>query len=164
MGPDFDNYDESEKEHYLEREDTWFICRRDCPEDKITDNLIRVSRDDIGVRWGFRIKENSYIKCKWDDELFRTNVPYVITRNDEDFIEGGSNSLENAYIRVMSTINDLKDAPMPVSTGEIDWDKNLIGAKVWFDDQPAIVQSVYKSEVWLVPDNEYIEKFKTPES
>lgn len=162
LGPDFNNYDESDKEKYLFRYDTWFICKRDCPEDKIIDNLISCSRDNMQIRWGFSVKEDSYLKYKWDEYSFRTSVKYNIIRNDELFYEGCCGSLEGAYINAMKIIYQLEDSPANINT--IDWNKNIIGTKVWYCDQAAIIQSVYQGEMYLVPDKEFIEEFKEPES
>ena len=162
LGTDFKNFDESVKEHYSNRDDIWFICKRDCPEDKITDNLIQCNENKMCVRWGFSINEDSYLKYKWDEYSFRTNVKYNITRNDELFYEGCCGSLEGAYVNAMKIIYEAQNSPADIGT--IDWNTNIIGTKVWYCDQPAIIQSVYRGEMYLVPDKEFIKEFKEPES
>ena len=163
LSTDFDNFDESDKEHYLDREDTWFICERDCPEDKIIENLISVGRRDLGVRWGINIEETAIIKTKWDDASLRQGVSYTITRNDKPLVEGRAGSIEGAYINARKTIFELEDSSAEIGT--IDWEQKLIGRKIWYGNDAAIIDHVFGAEIWIVPDKQaHQDKFTTPES
>jgi hypothetical protein len=159
---DFDNYDESEKEQYQNREDTWFVCERDCPEDQIIKNLVRWSHRDLGPLWEIRVAQYARTKEKWGEEVQRTGVTYTIYLNGEEFTSGGWSTLDGAYIEAQHIIHMVEDSPCEI--GSIDWRENLKCRKIWYRDQPAIIDHAYGDSVYIIPDTEAIKEFKSPES
>ena len=55
----------------------------------------------------------------------------------------------------------------PINFNSINWEKKLVGRKIWYNDEPAIVESLWFDEtegyhIFIVPDG--IEKFSCPKS
>lgn len=143
-------------------DDEWFICKRDCPEDQITKNLVYASRNEMGIRWKIDIAEDLYTKNKWDETSLRKNTVISIYRNDKLFYEDYFRDLDYCLHRAYLLIKEFEECP--INVGEIDFDKKIVGRKIWYQDKPAIIDHFVwgNASVWVVPDKNYIEKFPMP--
>lgn len=84
----------------------------------------------------------------------RQNI--TIYRNDKRFCE--ATSIAEAEV----LIQKFKDHPLELQT--YGWAENMIGRKVWWRSQPAIITKWFDGQacVGLEPDTEFIEKFAIP--
>ena len=57
-------------------------------------------------------------------------------------------------------INDFLDHPMNLN--EIDFDKNVIGRKVWWRSEPAVVTSYISGQACVILEPDGIPRFTTP--
>ena len=156
--PDFDKL----PNHMIDI-DKWFICRRDCPEDEIVNNLVEASRKDMGLRWKIEVEEHLHVKCKWEDEDLRRTCSLKIYRNDKLFYEEGCGTRQRGMRIAENLIEDWQCHVLDIGT--IDFDTKMIGRKVWFRDEPAIVESFCwgSASVNLIPDKDAgCEKFSRP--
>jgi len=110
-------------------------------------------------RWGFRVDDNNYIRNKYDAEVLHNHYA-VITRNGEDFYSFAYGGLGGAVAKAQILIDEFEEHP--IWPNEIDFDKKVIGRKVWWSDFRASVRSYIKGQacVMLVPDGE--DKFPIP--
>lgn len=165
FSPDLEYYEkETEKlGDLVNNYDRWFVCERDCPEDKIIENLVLADKKDMGVRWKFEIEDTSYVKTKWEDSDLRTNCKLSIYRNNKLFYSDLCGDYQYGIARAQQLIQEWNNHPLWLH--EIDFDKKMVGRKVYFRDDPAIIDHFCwgDADVWLVPDKEAgCEKFKKP--
>ena len=123
------------------------------------ETLIEFSCDNP-VAWGIRYEPKNYTKCKWDECEARSGGVVYITRNGKVFCDvpgkGINYGIDNA--RVM--ISELSEHCLELNY--IDFDKKMIGRKVWWRSEPAVVKHYVHGQacVLLCPDG--IDSFSTP--
>lgn len=142
--------------------DMWAWPRGHIPTYK---NLVPFNSKDP-VSWGLEYREYNHVKYHehdWGDDNEVDSVCGTwITRNCSDFIfimGEMSYSLPKAQSLIFF-INE-----HPINFNSVTWKEDLVGRKVWYNDEPAIVESVWFDEwsgyrIALVPDG--IEKFSCP--
>lgn len=123
-------------------------------EEPTLSNILEFDADTI-VCWGIRYEPKIYIKSKWDDTFARSTVSSVITRNGEDFcdVRGGVN-------RAIVMIDEINDHPLELNS--IDFDKKMIGRKVWWRSEPGVITHYCKGQACVIIEPDGIEKFTTP--
>ena len=122
------------------------------------ENLIEFESEHP-VRWGIKFEPKHYRKDKWDESRLEYSAPVTITRNGEDFytLWGGLNyGIDKARV-LISEINE-----HPIDFNSIDYDKRIIGRKVWWRSQPAIVTGWCRRQACVILEPDGIEKFSVP--
>lgn len=111
------------------------------------------------VAWGMEYSESRYFKCKWDDSMLRSGAGTTITRNGEDFyhVMGG---MAYSVPKAMMLIGDIAHHPLDFET--IDFDKKMIGRKIWYNSQPAVIESYIKGQCCVMIKPDGVERFETP--
>lgn len=135
--------------------DLWAYPR---DEEPTYENLIEFDCDNP-VSWGIRYTPKNVIKCKWDECESYSVGSVVITRNGEDFynVRGGINyGIDKARV----IISEFKEHPIDCQM--IDFDKKVIGRKVWWRSEPAIVTHWCKGQACVILEPDGIDKFTTP--
>ena len=165
--PDYEFIDKQPKEcqQALYEYHKYFICPRNTPEDKIIENLIEARREDMHARWDIKVFENMYVRDKWDECHLNANVKFEIYRNDILFDCGFAIDLNRAYVAAQSLLQQYQNNPTP-DLWEIDFDKKMKGRKVYYCDEPALIDHFEWGEgyVWVIPDkNANCLAFKCPE-
>lgn len=130
------------------------------PRDKAPtyDTLVEFSCDEP-VAWGIRFEPNNYTKTKWDETEARSGGGVAITRNGEIFchIPGGMNyGIDKA--RVM--ITQFNEHPLELNS--INFDKKMIGRKVWWRSEPAVITSYISKQACVILEPDGIERFTVP--
>ena len=126
-------------------------------DEELTINNLEEFDGVPGARWGIEYYPTNYFRNKWDENSIERGRYLVITRNEEVFYDGFMTIHE-----ALSLVLDGRLDEHPLELNERDFDKKMIGRKVWFDHQPAIIERYIKGQacVILVPDNK--EAFDRP--
>lgn len=97
---------------------------------------------------------NYYRKDEW-----RKGADCYITRNGKRFFEISGRDIDYCLPKAQVILTQLQEHPIWFS--ERGWNKKLVGRKVWYNRQPAIVESVITDQgcVILVPDRNFIDEF-----
>ena len=111
------------------------------------------------VAWGLEYRESRHIKCKWDDSMLRGGAGTTITRNGEDFyhISGGRGY---SVPKAMAVIEEISDHPLDFDM--IDFDKKMIGRKIWYRSQPGIITRYIKGQCCIMVEPDGMEHFALP--
>lgn len=130
------------------------------PRDKVPsyDTLVEFGCD-CPVAWGIRYEPNNYTKTKWDETEARTGGAVAITRNGEIFchVTGGMNyAIDKA--RVM--IAEFNEHPLELNS--INFDKKVVGRKVWWRSEPAIVTRYVQKQACVILEPDGISQFTVP--
>lgn len=138
------------------------LCFYACPRgaDPTPQNLVPYY-GPYGARWGIKYIPELHLDNHYGNDEIWPAEPVVITRNDEDFMcVPSNNGIGYGIPTAVHTLIKLIEGPINVN--EIDFDKKLIGRKVWYRSQPAIVTHYcdHQGCVILAPDG--IEKFAVP--
>ena len=127
-------------------------------EEPTYENLIEYN-SERPVMWGIKFNPHHYMKSKWDETEMRYSGAVTITRNGEDFytLFGGMNyGIDKARV----LISEIEQHPLGFN--EIDYDKNIIGRKVWWRSQPAIITMWMKGQACVLLEPDGIERFEKP--
>ena len=133
----------------------WAYPRDEEPSYK---NLIEF--DSEPVLWGINFNPHHYVKSKWDETEMRYSGEVTITRNGEDFytLWGGINyGIDKARV----LISEIEEHPLGFN--EIDYDTKMIGRKVWWRSQPAVITYLVRGQACVILKPDGIEKFKMSE-
>ena len=133
----------------------WAYPRDEEPSYK---NLIEF--DSEPVLWGINFNPHHYVKSKWDETEMRYSGEVTITRNGEDFytLWGGINyGIDKARV----LISEIEEHPLGFN--EIDYDTKMIGRKVWWRSQPAVITYLVRGQACVILNPDGIEKFKMSE-
>lgn len=109
-----------------------------------------------GALWDIKTEHYQYIKTKYDETECRCVHNVTIMRNFEEFFT--VHSIDEArYL-----INRLNEHPLELN--EYNFDKNVVGRKVWYRSQEAIIERFINNQacVILVPDTNCIKEFSIP--
>ena len=128
-------------------------------EEPTYDNLIEFGSDSP-VMWGIKFEPHHYMKTKWGETEIRYSGTVTITRNGEDFytLMGGGRYYGIDMARVLIT----RIEEHPLDFNMIDYDKKMIGRKVWWRSQPAIITIWIKGQACVILEPDGIESFKKP--
>lgn len=133
--------------------DLWMYPRNGRPA---YETLIEYQCENCGVCWGIRYAPYNYTRSKWDEcECFTTDGA-MITRNGEDFYFCSGGIDEAKWL--MKHLGE-----HPLNLNEYGFTEKMIGRKVWWRSEPAIIRRWIghgQACVMLEPDG--IEKFTTP--
>lgn len=120
------------------------------------ETLIEYHCEGCGVCWGIVYNPHNYTRTKWDETECFTSNGAMITRNDKDFYFCSGGIDEAKWL-----IKNLEDHPLELN--EYDFDKKMLGRKVWWRSEPAIITrwiGMGQACVILEPDG--IDKFTKP--
>lgn len=107
-----------------------------------------------GACWGIRFEPHNYIRTKWGETECFTSSSTVITRNGKDFYDTyGINYAQT----LIDEINE-----HPLNFNEIDYDKKMIGRKVWWRSEPAVISKWIDGQACVILKPDGIEKFTVP--
>lgn len=113
------------------------------------------------VRWGLSYMSGAYIKTKYDEDECMSFGKTIITRNEEPFydIPGGRNY---SVLKALALLQEINEHPMELES--IDYDKKVIGRKVWWRSEPGIITSYIKGQACVIiePDHRYLRQFTEP--
>lgn len=133
-----------------------------CPagEKPTHENLIEFNGE--APTWGITFDRVNYVKSKWNETSVETNGSCWITRNGKKFYNIMGRTSEYALAKAQYTLVQLLEE-LPVSICHRDWKDQNIGRKIWYNEQPAIIDSITSDNNLLIkPDG--IDKFKAPAS
>ena len=123
-------------------------------EEPSYENLVEFNCSEIGPTYGIKYEPHNYIKNKYGLTSFTTGGA-MITRNGKDFyycIRGINEALDKISI--------IKEHPLGI--GDIDYDKKMIGRKVWWRSEPGIITRFIHGQACVIIEPDGIEKFSTP--
>ena len=120
-------------------------------EEPCYDNLIEFNGNSP-VLWGIEYKPTNYIKYKWGERRLEQSNKIFITRNGKVFDEIYCNDV--SYGMCEAKVNIVKFMEHPLDLNAINFDKKMIGMKVWWGNQPAKIESFIWGQacVILIPD------------
>lgn len=130
--------------------DLWAYPRDEKPS---CENLVQF--DGEPVCWGINYTPYNYARCRHGEFEATTIGNVFITRNGEKFCD-----VRGGIERATCMINDFFDHP--VNLNEIDFDKKVIGRKVWWRSEPAIVTSYITGQACVILEPDGITHFTTP--
>jgi len=118
-----------------------------------------------GVAWGFSFEYKNYFRggngFHKNDEI-RRGASCWITRNGKKFYEIRGRDHEYALAKAQVELVQLMEGPVEVCSR--DWEKKLIGGKVWYKGQPGVISRIVdgQGQIFIKPDG--IDSFKPHES
>lgn len=136
------------------REELWCYPRHEKPS---IDNLIEY-RLDSPVAWGIHYDEIHHEYHKHDETEARTGARTIITRNEAPFytVYGMAHYSIPKAMYLISKINE-----HPLEFNSIDFDKKMIGRKIWFNGQPAIIKDYIHGQCCVIIERDGGDKFET---
>lgn len=136
--------------------DLWAFPRNEAPT---VENLIEFDCDNP-VSWSISYESKNIIRCKWNETESYSIGVITIYRNGKEFYSFRG-SIGNGIDKGRCMIEEYKEHPLNLQ--KIDFDKKMIGRKVWWRSEPAKIESFVEGQasVILVPDG--IKEFKVPE-
>lgn len=135
-------------------------CYWACPAGEVPtcENLIEFNGD--APTWGVTFDRINYIKSKWDETSVECNGECWITRNGKKFYRIPARYMDYGLAKAQHLLVQLLEE-CPLWLSERNWKENAIGRKIWYHEQPTIIQSVTSdNELWIIPDG--IDCFKAP--
>ncbi|MBN6186332.1 hypothetical protein JQN58_04945 [Aneurinibacillus sp. BA2021] len=130
-------------------------CYWACPrgETPTHENLIQFAGHS--VNWGIQLEQHNRIKCKWDEAEALESMRAVITRNGEKFYSVPGRTFDYCYTAAMQIIYRAQEHVIPFHFR--DFEKDLIGRKIYYDRVPAIIKSYIKGQgcVMIEPEEGY---------
>lgn len=130
------------------------------PRDEIPsyENLIEFNPEEA-IMWGIKYDPKIQTKHKWGETEARKVGGVIITRNGENFytVGGGLNyGIDKARI-IIEEFNE-----HPINVHSIDFDKKIIGRKVWWRSEPGVITSWIKGQASVIIEPDGIPYFSTP--
>lgn len=115
---------------------------------------------DNPISWGIRYEPKNYSKCKWDECEARSGGVVMITRNGKDFCNVFGKGINYGIDKARVMISEFQEHPLDLNM--IDFDKKMIGRKVWWRSEPAIVESYISGQACVILEPDGIEAFSVP--
>ena len=128
----------------------WAYPRNEKPSFK---NLIQF--DGEPVCWGINYAPYNHVRYRHGEFEARTIGNVFITRNGEKFCD-----VRGSIERAKCMIDVFLEHPMNLN--KIDFDKNVIGRKVWWRSEPAVVTSYISGQACVILEPDGIPQFTTP--
>jgi hypothetical protein len=101
--------------------------------------------------WSFKVDSNNYYKSKWGEDSIRSNYFFEILRNDKVFYSFSTNNLDYGIAKVRKLMIEIPEHPIPFN--EQNFQNQIIGRKIYWREQPAIIQSYsMNGNLFIVPD------------
>ena len=132
--------------------DFWMYPRNGNPT---YETLVQYYCSGCGVCWGIKYEPHNYIRTKWGEIECYTSGGAMITRNGEDFYFCRGGIDEAKYV-----IKQLDDHPLDLN--EYGFAEKMIGRKVWWRSEPAVIRSWIKGQACVMLEPDGIEKFTVP--
>ena len=103
------------------------------------------------VDWGIEFHDDKYIRTKWDEVETRSCPRTVITRNGENFYTVRGDR-DYSIPKALELISEIQEHALEFNT--IDYDKKMIGRKIWYAGQPGIITRFIHEQccVMVAPD------------
>lgn len=130
--------------------DLWAYPRDEKPNCK---NLVQFEGEP--VCWGINYAPYNYARCRHGEFEATTIGNVFITRNGEKFCD-----VRGGIERAKCMINDFNEHP--INLNEIDFDKKVIGRKVWWRSEPAVVSNYISKQACVTLEPDGIKQFTTP--
>lgn len=130
--------------------DLWAYPRDEKPN---CENLVQFEGEP--VCWGINYAPYNYARCRHDEFEATTIGNVFITRNGEKFCD-----VRGGIERAKCMINDFNEHP--INLNEIDFDKKVIGRKVWWRSEPAVVSNYISKQACVILEPDGIKQFTTP--
>lgn len=113
----------------------------------------------ISVQWGIVCTPKMQQKTKYGETESRLITGTLITRNGKPFyvVHGG---VGHGIDKARALISDLSDHPLDLCA--IDFDKKMIGRKIWWRSEPAVITRWIDGQACIIIEPDGIEKFTTP--
>lgn len=133
--------------------------------EKVTPNDCRPFSDkDLAPRWKIEVEPHCHFKTKWGEESMISSIVAKIYRNGKCFAVKHGFTHNDAYIAAYSFLQELRNHPVDFHSRN--WKEELIGRKIYYDNQPALIERVwsddYSCNIYVVPDKTKIKEF-TPQ-
>lgn len=130
--------------------DLWAYPREEKPN---CENLVQFEGEPVCC--GINYAPYNYARCRYDEFEATTIGNVFITRNGEKFCD-----VRGGIERAKCMINDFNEHP--INLNEIDFDKKVIGRKVWWRSQPAVVSNYISKQACVILEPDGIKQFTTP--
>ena len=130
--------------------DLWAYPRDEKPN---CENLVQFEGEP--VCWGINYAPYNYARCRHDEFEATTIGNVFITRNGEKFCD-----VRGGIERAKCMINDFNEHP--INLNDIDFDKKVIGRKVWWRSEPAVVSNYISKQACVILEPDGIKQFTTP--
>ena len=127
-------------------------------EEPSYENLIEFDCNNP-VSYGIVYTPKNTTRCKWGECESSSHGSVMITRNGEDFYNVGC-GINYGIDKARVLIDEIHEHPLNIDT--IDWDKKMIGRKVWWRSEPAIITYYCKGQAAVILNPDGIDKFTTP--
>ena len=134
----------------------WAYPRDEKPSYK---NLIEFTSDEV-VCWGIKYEPEIRTHYKYGESETRKVGGVIITRNGKRFYTVGG-GLHYGIDKARVLIEEFKEHP--INTYSIDFDKKVIGRKVWWRSQPGIITSWVDGQACVIIEPDGIPCFFVPE-
>ena len=128
----------------------WAYPRNEKPS---CENLVQF--DGEPVCWGINYAPYNHARYRHGEFEASTIGNVFITRNVEKFCD-----VRGGIERAKCMINDFYEHP--IGLNEIDFDKKVIGRKVWWRSEPAVVTSYISKQACVMLEPDRIPQFTTP--
>ena len=127
-------------------------------EEPSYENLIEYDLDEP-VQWGIIFNPSVYVKTKWGESSTRLASGVTITRNGAPFytVYGG---LSYGIDKARMLISDIREHPLGFDA--IDFDKKMIGRKVWWRSEPAVIRAWISNQACVILEADGISEFTVP--
>ena len=122
---------------------------------------LRAFMDDNPVQWGILYEPENLFHYTHGDVEARTIYKVTITRNGEPFYKFFGDS-DYGIAKAKVLIHRCKEHPLDLQM--IDYDKKMIGRKVWWKDEPGVITSFIKKQACVIIKPDGIDKFGIPKS
>lgn len=119
------------------------------------ENIVEYNGENGGACFGYRYEPHHYIRTKWDEPECFVTGGVMITRNGEDFYFCGGGITEALW-----RIKRIKEHP--ISFHERNFEKELIGRKIWWKSQPGIITSYIKGQACVIIEPDGMQMFEAP--
>jgi hypothetical protein len=134
--------------------DLWACKRGEIPTYQ---NMLQFSGE--ACCWGFSMSSRNYMKVKWGDTDVRHSYTFTITRNGVEFYTFGAHDIDFGISKVRQIL--FKISEHPIAFHMVDFEKEIIGRKIYWREQPAIIESYsVNGNLVIIPDG--IPNFRRP--
>lgn len=141
---------------YWGENNLWAYPRHEEPS---YENLVEFDSNEP-VLWGIEYKPHHYLRSKWGETEINRGSRLIITRNGKVFDELNNCGINYGIDQARVRIEEYKEHPLDLNC--IDFDKKMVGRKIWWRSQPAKIERFVWGQgcVIIAPDG--IDNFDTP--
>lgn len=101
--------------------------------------------------WGFRVDRRNTCKSKWSATRVSDYIDVVILRNNKQFYTFTVNDIDFAFNKLRSIMYEIENHP--VSFFERNYEQQMVGRKIYWREQPAIIARYgYSGNLEIRPD------------